>query len=777
MEWKMNPNAINQYSKGSKIYQLGDAVSSIAMIIKGRVQIQNDSSRVVVGSGNFLGMHDLYAGRYQSAYVAYEDAMLYMFPIERKEDLEQILSMNNEYHGLMVATLYRMIYELDLIYQEMIKNSSEIYQFITEQYQYYIQAASRRGYKLKQPARFMKLAMPDSDMELIRNTIDYYKECRNLPVEVVKAFYSYGNMLSLYQIEEQAGIINGQQEILSDLLTDLITLVECLVDDSDTCLFRLFAEFALEITNSEGNNQEMMDIMDGIIDEINKFLKFSEQKLGYKYEIDRKRMEEVYHLLITGTKNTEMSTEAYLKYPRDLSERAVEEAENSFITILSYAGIKEERMQQMQSVLLDFLNLKDKSSTEDHARVVRRQLADAFYELYKEVFLRAYQDGNVPKIVDMFLKYGYADERLLTKEQYLSLYFMEEEKTDGPCNVYNIKEWLILIYEGKKMPSKNEFDQEYPEWVQSLRNQQGFTQAKEKEWMESSDKKLEFEIQNMFRYNNRITNGSLGTFVPILYKDVFMHQPDKIRITARMINDTLGDIMQIDYSAFDREVLYMNKEKNISKEYIIRRIFPDIVLMPTIGANGVMWQEITGKRRDSAGRFFLPIFSENNLYHMLVRLLGKYRWELCRTLEGTAWNDIKHKSLTSEYVDYIQFYRKNRELTEEKKEKIKKQIQRGRNSSREIFVLDYEQWINYEAKGILKLNKLVRELLATYCPFSKKIREQLKSQALFDEAMLRYHREKQKKVREVEARYRNLQKDQIELTPELIATLNYYKEL
>lgn len=145
-------------------------------------------------------------------------------------------------------------------------------------------------------------------------------------------------------------------------------------------------------------------------------------------------------------------------------------------------------------------------------------------------------------------------------------------------------------------------------------------------------------------------------------------------------------------------------------------------------------------------------------------------------MEGTAWNDIKHKSLTSEYSDYLQFYRKNKELSEEKKEKIKLQIQKGRNSSREIFVIDYEQWINYEAIGAIKLNKPVRELMATYCPFSRQIRDQIKMQPLFEEATARYYREKMKKIREIEARYRLLQKDQIELTPELTEALNYYKD-
>jgi hypothetical protein len=189
-----------------------------------------------------------------------------------------------------------------------------------------------------------------------------------------------------------------------------------------------------------------------------------------------------------------------------------------------------------------------------------------------------------------------------------------------------------------------------------------------------------------------------------------------------------------------------------------------------------MWQEIAGKRRDSAARFLLPAFTEINLGLLLVRILGRFRWELCRTIEGAAWNDIHHKSLTSEYCDYLQFYRKNKELSEEKKEKLKSQIQKGRNSSREIFVIDYEQWINYEAIGAIKLNKPVREIMSTYCPFAKEIREQLKLQPLFEESMARYYREKQKKVREIEGRQRLLQKENIESPQELVDTLSCYRD-
>ena len=131
------------------------------------------------------------------------------------------------------------------------------------------------------------------------------------------------------------------------------------------------------------------------------------------------------------------------------------------------------------------------------------------YDLYKTVFLKAYKDKKVPRVVDMYLKYGYADERLLTNEQILYLYFLKEEKKADGINVYNIKEWLTLIYEGHREPSKNEFDQEYHEALNSLKKRGELTDKQIQGLDDDRESKLEFEIQNMFHYNNRITSGQM----------------------------------------------------------------------------------------------------------------------------------------------------------------------------------------------------------------------------------------------------------------------------
>lgn len=161
----------------------------------------------------------------------------------------------------------------------------------------------------------------------------------------------------------------------------------------------------------------------------------------------------------------------------------------------------------------------------------------------------------------MYLKYGYADERLLTNEQILYLYFLKEEKKADGINVYNIKEWLTLIYEGHREPSKNEFDQEYHEALNSLKKRGELTDKQIQGLDDDRESKLEFEIQNMFRYNNRITSGQMTTFVPVLHKDLFISGPDKTYISPRMVMEELEKLIEIDYSIFQREVMYVNEEK------------------------------------------------------------------------------------------------------------------------------------------------------------------------------------------------------------------------
>jgi hypothetical protein len=291
------------------------------------------------------------------------------------------------------------------------------------------------------------------------------------------------------------------------------------------------------------------------------------------------------------------------------------------------------------------------------------------------------------------------------------------------------------------------------------------------------DKRVEYEIMNMMTSNMRTVYGQPSSYMPILYKEAIYGALDKILVTKARLNESVTKLLKLDYSVFYREVIYSNTDLKIANETVMKNVYPDIILMPVFGSNASMWQEIGSKDKKTPGRFCFPIMTSGNIDDMMVKMFGRFHWELCRCIQGMSWNDVKVKSLTSEYMDYIQFYRKNHDLSDDAKEKIKLQIQKARNNSRETFLLDYEGWIKNEANGSMKLNKVAREIMATYCPFNKEMREKLNRQKPYEAAQARFIRNAQKKKQETAVKIKAVQKITSDVPKELMDTYVFYSEM
>ena len=96
-----------------------------------------------------------------------------------------------------------------------------------------------------------------------------------------------------------------------------------------------------------------------------------------------------------------------------------------------------------------FVRAKDRMSTEDDFRTLRRQIADGFYTLYRAIFLKVLKDEkNMPKVVELFLNFGFTDERLLTKEQVIDLCKIDiSTKNKYHCTMFTIPEWLFRRFQ------------------------------------------------------------------------------------------------------------------------------------------------------------------------------------------------------------------------------------------------------------------------------------------------------------------------------------------
>ena len=278
----------------------------------------------------------------------------------------------------------------------------------------------------------------------------------------------------------------------------------------------------------------------------------------------------------------------------------------------------------------------------------------------------------------------------------------------------------------------------------------------------------------MFTTGNRATYGKITTFCPILGEYDLINSVEKMIVTAQKIDSALDKIRAVDFSVFYREVVFSDPDKGINREMIMKEVLPNIILMPNAGTRAMMWQETAGVKRDTSARFMMPIFTAVDLDDMMIETVGRYRWEICRKIQGVHWNDIRERSLTSEYCDYLQFYRKNHELSADAKEKIKAALLRGKNNYREVFTRDYQNWIKYEAKGSFRLNKIAREILVTYCPFSRAIREDLKVNPMYQNALHRFELLNAKKVQRLNGLYDKYTKAGGVISQELKDNMDYY---
>lgn len=775
---KLNMNAVNQAIKDSMIYIEHEVVTSISLVIKGRVLVYNNGIKTMVGSGSFIGISDLSQGIYQSNYLAYDDTMIYTFDVQDMNNVQLILKSKKDYCGLIICSLNKYIAELAKGYFELRQGADAIFNFFNDTNEKFSKLNLELNAGTKGSLGIEMKDWYESQQVIDDKKIQSYLELSAIPLDAYKDFYGYSVTVTMLEIEEQVEMINHLIAECAEVSNYIVEVFEVITSSNKECLYNAIARTAMKVGSNHSEYNRLVAMVDDVIEEVISIENLFDKSVGRKIVVDRESMQEIYYQLLTQSHDTNDKASNEESNQDCKEAEIVEILKNSMNQILNYSGLEDVFCKETEKLVNQFAHLKDKYSLDDEVRNVRKSIANNFYRIYQEVFVRAYKEKSCPRVIDMFLKYGYMDENLLSLHQQASLYRLEEKfGQQESCQVYNIKDWLVEIYEGRKEPSKNEFDIDYRTMVRTRKNKNEITEAEEKEFYENQDRKLEYEIKNMFQYNHRLANGQVSSFIPILFEEMFLNSIEKSFVSAEKINNEMKKILQIDYSLFYREIMYTDEAQRIKREYVMREVFPDIILMPTHGNNSVMWQDISEKRRGNSGRFILPIFSDMDLFDVLVKLCGRFRWELCRTLQGVSWNDIQVKSLTSEYSSYLQFYRKNKDLSEEKKDKIKMQIQKGRSNSREVFTMDYETWIKYEVTGSVRLNKIVREIMATYCPFSIEYREKLMNQPIFEVSMVRYMREKKKKIKEMEFRLHALQKDNVVIPQELMDTKDYYNNL
>lgn len=450
---------------------------------------------------------------------------------------------------------------------------------------------------------------------------------------------------------------------------------------------------------------------------------------------------------------------------------------NALNTILLYSELPQDVTTKFEEEINEFKKNENRYDSSDEARALRRSIGNSFYDIYSHAFLKSLTDEALPMELKMFFMFGFVDEELAGEKNTAILYNMAKAYTPDPDGkVLTVYEWLKKIFNLEVDPSRNEFDQDWPTYLREQKTSGSITQEQLESMANSPTSRLNFEIHNLFALGNKMTFGRISSFVPVFDVQNVLRPLDSAYLTAARINDYYKMIRSVDYGVFCRQAVYSNTEIGITQLYYADDITPYMILMPNIGSRASLWQEIEGKKRSTPARLVVSIFNTENTDECMIKLFGEFRWEMCKTEQGVHWNDVTDPSLTSMYCDYLQFYKKNPALSADNKEKLKTDLKKYSNNFKNMFIADYLAYVKFEAAGSLRLNKIAREILFTFCPFAKELREKVAENPQYGELINHYNSRINNLAKPVINAIHKLNKDGVEIPPQISGQLEYLKK-
>jgi hypothetical protein len=193
----------------------------------------------------------------------------------------------------------------------------------------------------------------------------------------------------------------------------------------------------------------------------------------------------------------------------------------------------------------------------------------------------------------------------------------------------------------------------------------------------------------------KLTIGRQGNHFPILTREYFRSGPNEIGMRENVIAQ-LAWIESIEPEAFCRS--YKNK---------LNRIVPYVVLIPSFGDLGICWEPFDRyNRATSRGRIAVPMYPKSLLIALLTAV-ADLRWQVAKEKASYYWME---EGLTGNYYQWF----------------VSKKL---KGDVKEYFIQDYVTWITKESDGVQRLEKEVRGMFWRYVPFSKAIKEKLKTRS------------------------------------------------
>ncbi len=811
------PASQTKVNRGTVLLESGSPTSLLCLVHQGEVSAVNPShnNRILyrMGSNSTPGFSSMVSGEPLSCrYVVSQDAVISSFPVRRDNFSNMILGKLNM--GIMAVRSQAQ--EIIAIYNQL----KQYYQFIglaqkqMDNLALVFNKANPAALKSLQPGT----ESVDPLLPQIKLTVDEFQnsggefpnpisrpwleedhssllktDYNQMPDFDLDEFQFLRRMLAL-PADVQAAVFKADINILHGLSQRLGRLYQSIIveiiqnqhamDDALSSLVSGDYSYAEKFFLFIETMAPSSPVSRGEMEDVARFLTASARKLldaygkitGVPFEKNTPSLKKLAEMISQKEPVKQTSQESSVTAGVDLAA-VKRDLSGSVSKIMSFAGMSSDQIRSVSNDLKSLRKEENPLDSTPELRKLRRQVARVYWETYQKCFHKNREaHGNVPIPVRLMLQFGFFDDEFLDEEHLATLYNLNDNtRAKTEYKILPATDWLHTVASKEEYPSIDEMGLTFFEKLRA--------EYKDQVWKRESDvpddidtyeKRVHYETITFLEPNVRLTSGSPATSFPVLTKYHITIPLHQAHVTYKKMSDVLDRLLSIDYSAFHREMIYNDEKAGILKEFIQQQVIPYFIIVPSIGTKLMMWQDISGRNKASHGRIAVPAFATADLYTLLMDAVGAFRWELTKTIMGPDWNNVSQSSITADYTDYVQFYKKNRDLSPEIKEKLASEFKRFR-TDRDRYVNDYINWIKFESQGIMKLNRVARAIFNRHIPFAKPIRDTLANQPAFADLTERLGNIRKKKLRELEVRYRKYG-DYGALPEVLRRTIDFYKD-
>ncbi len=434
--------------------------------------------------------------------------------------------------------------------------------------------------------------------------------------------------------------------------------------------------------------------------------------------------------------------------------------------LLEFSELSQKDCFAFRDLLDGFRALPDRLADTAEARSVREQLSELFWKLYESCFLKVISTDLKSFVPGILLHLGLVDETLVSEDDLRAIddAYAKALYTDDTIPVMTLPYFLEKIYRSEQDPSMTELGETF---AKRLKAQEKLTKRERDRttvYEDTPEDRVRYEIREIVANAAPLVFGAKRRAVPVLCRESIAGDAARLFIEPEEIARRIDEVRSRDFTLFHRDVGLRHK---FGTDIVRKEVVPNVVLYPVVGSRMMMWQELDGTSRHTAGRIFLPHMYTERFDDSLLTVLAHFRWELQKTVAGANWMDPVDGGLVGSYYDYIQFYQRNTRLTAEAKERVKQLVAKTR-SDRDRFAVDYANWVRYEYEGKVRLNPVARDIFYRHCPFRKEVRAEMAKKPLYSELERKYQNRLHKTIVKVESRTRRFEKSE-EPIPEDLA--------